>query len=147
MNLILKNTLAVIAGLIMGSAINIGLIMICNSIIPPPDGTEAMTIEELKKSVHLFEPKHYIFPFLSNAIGSFIGAFVASLIASKHKIMIALTTGVFFMIGGITNSLMISTPTWFLIIDLVAAYIPMSFLGYRLARKFKLVKKENKTPK
>jgi hypothetical protein len=41
----------------------------------------------------------------------------------------ALVIGSFHLIGGIAASFMIPSPVWFIVLDLVAAYIPASFLG------------------
>lgn len=134
MNKIIKNILAIIAGLIIGSVVNMGIIMISGSIIQPPNGADVSTMEGLKESIHLFEPKHYIFPFLAHAMGTFLGAFIASLIASNHKMKIALFVGGFFLIGGIANSLMIPAQTWYIIVDIILAYIPMAWLGFKLVK-------------
>ena len=64
MNSTVKNILAVVAGLVIGSIVNMGLITISGSIIPPPEGVDNTTMEGLKESMHLFQPKHFIFPFL-----------------------------------------------------------------------------------
>jgi len=45
MNPILKNILAITAGILLGSAVNMGIIMISGSIIPPPNGTDVTTTE------------------------------------------------------------------------------------------------------
>jgi hypothetical protein len=37
-----------------------------------------------------------------------------------------------FLVGGIANCILLPSPIWFMMIDLVAAYIPM---GYFAARK------------
>ena len=132
MNTTVKNILAVIAGLVLGSVVNMGLIMLSGYIIPPPGGADVTTMEGLKESMHLFEPKHFIFPFLAHALGTLFGAFIASLIAANHKMKMALIIGVLFLIGGLTNILMIPSPTWFTILDLVGAYIPMAWLGFKL---------------
>lgn len=133
MNPILKNILAVVAGVVLGSIVNMGLIMISGSIIPPPEGVDVTNMESLKASMHLFEPKHFIFPFLAHALGTLAGAFVAALIAATHKMKFALGVGVFFLLGGIANVFMLPSPTWFAVLDLVGAYIPMGWLGGRLA--------------
>jgi len=39
---------------------------------------------------------------------------------------LALTIGVFFLLGGIINSFMLPTPTWFIAIDILFAYLPMA---------------------
>jgi len=129
MNPIIKNILAVVAGIIIGSIVNMGIIMISGSIIPPPDGADVTTTEGLKASMHLFEPKHFIFPFLAHAIGTFVGAFLAALIAANHKIKFALGIGVLFLVGGVASIFMLPSPTWFTVVDLVGAYIPMAYLG------------------
>ena len=133
MNTTVKNILAVIAGLVLGSVVNMGLIMLSGYIIPPPGGADVTTMEGLKESMHLFEPKHYIFPFLAHALGTLFGAFIASLIAANHKMKMALIIGALFLIGGITNIIMLPSPTWFSMLDLVGGYIPMAWLGYKLS--------------
>lgn len=137
MNPIIKNILAVLAGLIIGSVVNMGIIMISGSFIQPPGGADVTTMEGLKESIHLFEPKHFIFPFLAHALGTFSGAFVATIISSNHKMKIALIIGIFFLIGGITNIILLPSPTWFTILDLVGAYIPMAWLGFKLVNVIK----------
>lgn len=135
MNPIIKNILAVVAGGILGSAVNMGIIMISGSIIPPPDGADATTMEGLKASIHLFQPRHYIFPFLAHALGTFAGAYVAAMIAANHKMKFALGIGVLFLAGGVANILMLPSPTWFTVSDLVGAYIPMAYLAGKLVVK------------
>jgi len=135
MNPILKNILAVVIGIIIGSLVNMGIIMISRSIIPPPQDADITTMEGLKSSMHLFEPKHFIFPFLAHALGTFIGAIVAAIIAATHKATFAIIIGVFFLIGGIVNVIMLPSPIWFSILDLGAAYIPMGFVAGRFVIK------------
>jgi len=134
MNPIVKNILAVISGLIFGSAVNMGIIMISGSIIPPPEGADVTTMEGLKAVIHLFEAKHFIFPFLAHALGTFAGALLTALIATSHKMKFALGIGAFFLIGGITNAFMLPAPAWFIILDLVGAYIPMAWFGGKMIR-------------
>ena len=54
MNPILRNVLAVIAGIAIGASVNMGIITISGSIIPPPDGADVATMEGLKATIHLF---------------------------------------------------------------------------------------------
>ncbi len=135
MNPIIRNILALIAGILIGSAVNMGIILISGFIIPPPEGADVTTTEGLKATIHLFQPKHFIFPFLAHAIGTFVGAFLAGIIAANHKMKFALGIGVFFLAGGISSVLMLPSPTWFIILDLVLAYIPMAYLAGKLAVK------------
>ncbi len=132
MNPNLNRILAVIAGLVAGSFVNMGIITISGKFIPPPEGADVTTMEGLKASLHLFEPKHFIMPFLAHALGTFAGAIIAVLIASTRKLMVAMIVGFFFLAGGIANVFMLPAPLWFCLLDLVAAYLPMSFIAAKL---------------
>jgi len=133
MSPILKNIIAVIAGVLFGSLVNGGIIMVSGSIIPPPDGSDVTTMEGLKASMHLFEPKHFLMPFLAHSLGTFAGAFLAIKIAATHQMKIALGIGFLFLAGGITNVFMLPSPLWFSVLDLTIAYIPMAFLAVKSA--------------
>lgn len=137
MNPILRNILAVIAGIVVGSVVNYGIIGISGSIIPPPEGADLSTTEGLIEAIPLMQIKHFIFPFLAHALGTFVGALVAGLLAATHKMKLALLIGVVFLIGGITMVFMVPSPTWFTIVDLVFAYIPMAFIAGKLVTKKK----------
>jgi len=135
MHPIVRNILAVIAGAFIGSLVNGSLIMMSGSIIPPPNGADVTTEEGLKAAMHLFEPKHFIMPFLAHAIGTLIGAVVAVSIAANNKMKMAIIVGVLFLMGGIANVLMLPAPMWFNILDLVVAYFPMAFLAGKIMIK------------
>jgi hypothetical protein len=132
MNPILKNILAVILGLFIGGSVNMAIIMLSGSIIPPPEGTNITTTEGLLAAMPLMEPKHFLLPFLAHALGTFFGAFVAAKIAANNKMTFALVIGCFFLVGGIMNIVMLPSPLWFTIVDLGLAYIPMAYLGGKL---------------
>ena len=135
MNSTLKNILAIVAGVIIGMIVNMSLIMISGDIIPIPDGVDNTTTEGLIAGMHLFEPKHFIMPFLAHALGAFSGAFVAAKLAASHKMKFAIGISVFFLLGGIASVFMLPSPTWFTALDLGLAYIPMGLLAGKLARK------------
>jgi hypothetical protein len=135
MNPILKNTLAVLAGIVVGSVVNGALISVSSSIIPPPNGADVTTVEGLKASIHLFEPKNYLFPFLAHALGTLIGAFIATKFAATNHFKMALIVGTLFFIGGIMNVMMLPAAMWFNVLDLTMAYFPMAWLGNKLASK------------
>jgi len=133
MNPTLKNVLAVIAGVLVGGAVNMGIIIISGSIIPLPEGVDPTNMESLEANLHLFEARHFILPFLAHALGTLVGAFLTVKIAANHKMSLAIAVGVFFLIGGIINALKLPAPVWFLVLDLVIAYLPMGWLGGKLA--------------
>ena len=134
---ILKGIAAVLLGLVIGSAVNMGLIISGSSIIPAPDGVDVADMESIAAGMHLFEPKHFVFPFLAHALGTSIGAIVAGVIAPTKRLIFGLGIGGFFLIGGVVNAFMIPAPAWFIGLDLLAAYIPMGWLGGLLALKMR----------
>ncbi|EMM75142.1 hypothetical protein QMM42_17020 [Leptospira santarosai] len=135
MNPIIQNIIAVVAGAIFGSIVNMGIIMISGHIIPPPNGADVTTVEGLKASLHLFQPKHFILPFLAHALGTFSGAFLAAVISKNHKIKFAYVIGILFLAGGIANIIMLPSPVWFAVLDLTGAYIPMGYLAGKLSQR------------
>ena len=135
MHPVLRNILAVVAGLLIGSAINMGIIMIGPMLIPLPEGVDMSDREKFAENLKLFRPIDFVTPWLAHALGTLLGAFVAAKIATTRKMIFALGIGVFFLLGGITVFLMYQVPIWFAIIDIVGAYIPMAYLGGMLAGK------------
>lgn len=136
MNPILRNILAVVAGVIVGSAVNMGLITLGPMLIPPPEGTDMTTMEGLLAAMPLMQPKHFIFPFLAHALGTLAGAFVTVKIAATRQMQMAMTIGIFFLIGGIMNIQMLpGSPMWFNVLDMVLAYLPMAWLAGKLSQK------------
>jgi hypothetical protein len=133
MGTIARNTIAVILGVIAGSLVNMGLIMISGQIIPPPEGVDVTNMDSLRSSMHLFEPKHFIFPFLAHALGTFVGSFLTSMLAATQRMKLALGVSALFLLGGIINVFLLPAPIWFAALDLIVAYIPMGWLAGKLA--------------
>lgn len=135
MNPIIRNTLAVIVGFVAGSVVNMALVVTGPKIIPPPAGVDLSKAESIAASIHLFEPKHFVFPFLAHALGALTGALVAYLIAASYRAIFAWVIGVLFLAGGIAASFMIPAPKWFIALDLLVAYLPMAWLAICLGRR------------
>lgn len=129
---LLRNALALIVGLVLGGSVNMALIMLSPSLIPPPAGVDVSNAESLKQAIHLFEPRHFVMPFLAHALGTFTGALAAYLIAASYKVQIAYVIGVVFLCGGIAASFMIPAPLWFIGLDLSAAYVLMAWLAIQV---------------
>ncbi|UMQ56540.1 hypothetical protein [Leptospira interrogans] len=135
MNPIVQNIIALVAGAVFGSIVNMGIIMVSGHIIPPSTGVDVTTMEGLRSSLHLFEPKHFILPFLAHALGTFAGALLTAKVSFNHKVKLAMGIGFLFLIGGIANVMMLPSPLWFTVLDLVGAYLPMGYLAGTLLRK------------
>lgn len=128
----LRNVLAILAGLVLGSGVNMALIALGPSLVPPPAGVDVRDAESLRAGIHLFGPQHFLMPFLAHALGTFVGALVAWLIASRDKARMAYVVGFLFLCGGIAAALMVPAPAWFIALDLLVAYLPMAWLAVRV---------------
>uniref|UniRef100_UPI00404B8A9C hypothetical protein n=1 Tax=Fulvivirga sp. TaxID=1931237 RepID=UPI00404B8A9C len=133
MSTLIRNILVVILGIVVGSIVNMSIISISGSIIPPPAGVDLSDMESLKASMHLFGPKNFIFPYLAHALGTLVGAFLVAKFAVSKNFYLALFIGFFFLIGGVVSIMMLPSPIWFSALDSLTAYIPMAWIGARLA--------------
>ena len=130
---ILINVLVVLAGIIIGSIVNMFIINNGGKVIPLPEGVDPNDIESIKKNIQLYEAKHFVMPFLAHALGTLVGAFLVAKFAVSHNYKLALGIGFFFLLGGIAAASMIGTPLIPTAVDLVFAYLPMAWIGTRLA--------------
>jgi hypothetical protein len=135
MRAFLKGLLAVVVGLVVGSAVNMGLILLGARVVPAPAGVDTTTSEGLAAAMPLLGPAHFVFPFLAHALGTFAGALLATWIAGRVSRVPAAVIGVLFLAGGIASCFMLPAPRWFEVLDVVVAYLPFAWLGYRLGRR------------
>lgn len=132
---LLQNVIALLAGIIIGGGVNMALITLSPSLVPPPAGVDVSDVDSLSRGMHLFEPRHFVMPFLAHALGTFAGALVAYLIAATYKAQMAYLIGVAFLCGGVAASFMIPAPAWFIALDLLAAYLPMAWIAIQIGAR------------
>ena len=122
---ILKNILVFVVGFILGSSVNMGLIITGNQLIPFADGVNPM-------DATMWQLKYFLFPFLAHSVGTFVGAFIVARYTASYHLVLSLSVGVLFLIGGISMIFIMPAPLWFIVVDLLLAYIPMGWLGWKL---------------
>ena len=125
---VLKNIGIVISGIMMGVFLNIGLILLGEIIFPPGEEFEPMNAIN-------WEVKYFIFPFLAHSIGTLSGSYFVSRLSKNAHIVFPLIIGSYFLFGGIYMVQVLPAPTWFVVLDLIFCYIPMSLLGWKISRK------------
>tara|TARA_B110000116_G_scaffold144341_1_gene125165 strand:+ start:273 stop:665 length:393 start_codon:yes stop_codon:yes gene_type:complete len=125
MKTIFRNILVLLGGCIFGSAVNMGLIITGNQLIPMADGMNPM-------DATMWEIKFFIFPFLAHAIGTLSGAFIVAKYTVSYHMILAICIGIFFLLGGISMVFIMPAPVWFIVADLSLAYIPMGWYGWKL---------------
>lgn len=134
---VLRNIFAVIAGLVVGGGVNMSLIVLGPMVIPPPPGMDVTDAASFRAHMHLLEARHFVFPFLAHALGTLAGALTAFLIAGSHGPAFAYAVGVASLAGGIAAAFMIPAPAWFIVLDLVLAYLPMAWIGISIGRRLR----------
>ena len=135
MSKFLRVLLAVVAGFVVGSVVNMALITVSGKVIPPPAEADLTTMEGLKAALPLFEARHFIFPFMAHALGTMVGAMVAFWLAPSKSSVPAYIVGGLFLLGGIANTFMLPAPAWFVAADLLLAYVPAAWLGQALVKR------------
>lgn len=130
---IVRRILFVISGLIVGAITNMAVLKIGVAIAPMPPGTDVNTPEGIQAAMPLFSFANFLVPLLAHAIGTLVGAWVASRWSGTTSRWPALIVGAAFFIGGLSMVIQIpATPVWFMIADLGLCYFPMALLGYRM---------------
>lgn len=127
---ILRNLLAIIIGIVIGSVVNLLIIIVGKSIIAPPEGVDVTNLNSLQENIDLLQNKHFIFPLLAHAFGTLIGALVAVYISVSNRMYVSLIVGLAFLIAGFISLANIPAPLWFTYCDIFLAYLPMAFIAY-----------------
>ncbi|MEM6709107.1 MAG: hypothetical protein AAF648_10015 [Pseudomonadota bacterium] len=105
------------------------LILAGSAVVPAPAGVDVTDPESISAGIDQFEARHFVFPWLAHAAGTFVGALVAVLVAPLRQRAAAWTVVGFFLLGGIANFFMIPAPVAFIVMDLAFAYLPMGALA------------------
>lgn len=129
-----KNILVVVLGILIGGAINAGLVSLTNSIIPLPSGVDPNDLQSINENIHRYTSQHFIIPIIAHALGVLVASFIIAKFAASHNRKLALIPGFLFLFGGITMSVLLDAPLWVEAVDLLIAYLPMAWLGYILGR-------------
>ena len=109
-----------------------GIITFGGQLIPPPEGVNPADVNSIAENIHLYDPIHFLVPFLAHAVGTLMGAYLVARFAPQFKFVLALFVRGLFLLGGIMMVMMLPSPMWFNILDLGVAYIPMGYFGWWL---------------
>ena len=126
MKKILTNIGIIILGIIIGMILNMGLIIFGGIIFTPTENIEPMNAIN-------WDLKYFIFPFLAHSVGTLSGSFLVSKLSRNSNIIFPLIVGLYFLSGGIYMVTILPAPMWFVFLDLIVCYIPMSLIGWRIS--------------
>lgn len=118
----LRKILAVVLGLVVGSAVNMALIMVSMALYPLPDGaTEVTDANDMALGALLIV-------LAAHAGGSLASGLVCGFIAKRVWLAAGIGLGILWTCAGVSMLFAIPSPLWFAIAD-TASYIPAAILG------------------
>lgn len=129
----MKSILLSVAGLFLGAITNGIIVQIGSNVVKAPQGLDLSSEAGLTKAMPLMGVEHFVFPFLAHAIGTFVGAYFVTRVRVNRPLINAMAIGFAFLAGGVMMVISLpQTPLWFILLDLLVAYLPMAYLGYKL---------------
>tara|TARA_R110000868_G_scaffold285765_1_gene546236 strand:- start:286 stop:690 length:405 start_codon:yes stop_codon:yes gene_type:complete len=131
----LRNILAVIVGLAIGSIVNMYILKLNGAVVPVPEGMDPNNMDSLKANVGQFTLLNYLVVFLAHSLGTLSGALIAGFIGASSKVILMYIIAFAFMLGGISMIIMLPTPIWFAVVDLAFSYIPVAWLAAKTVKK------------
>lgn len=127
----LKNILAVVAGIIAAS-VCIWLVETLNHILHPfPDGIKPKDMEGFKSYVGNLPFLGKFMVIIGYALGAVVSGFVATKVSKSEKPNAAIICGIIFMIFTIYNMSVLPTPIWFWVLGILVWGLVL--VGYKLA--------------
>lgn len=128
-----RKILAVVIGIVAGSAINMAIVSASHVVYPLPAEIDPNDFEAFQAHVkaHGLPTGALIMVLAAHAGGSLVSGFVCGLIAMRSWYAAAIGLGLLWTCGGVAMLLMLPSPIWFAMADVVL-YVPAALLGVRL---------------
>ncbi|MFZ9915143.1 MAG: hypothetical protein ACO3IB_07375 [Phycisphaerales bacterium] len=127
-------------GVVSGAALNMGILLGGARLLPPPAGVDVNDVATINANIDKYSVLDLSVPFAAHALGTLVGAFIAASVAAtpRGRLRAASFVGILFLLGGIEAIRMIpNAPLWFDALDLCVAYLPMAWIGWRVATRGK----------
>ncbi|MEK6246714.1 MAG: hypothetical protein N2C12_00960 [Planctomycetales bacterium] len=128
-----RKILAVLLGILIGGVFNMAMVTVSNTIYPLPAGIDPNDFEAFTAYVEAngLPSGALLIVLVAHAGGSFVSGFACGLIARRTWYVAAAFLGVVWMCGGIAMLVMLPSPIWFALADIVL-YVPVALLGVKL---------------
>jgi hypothetical protein len=127
-----RSVLAVLAGIVVAMILMIAIEMVSSYLFPLPEGVSLHDHEAIRQHIDKLPVTAFLMVLAAWAIGSFAGAWVASRLAGRAKLIHGLIVGAFFLAATIMNLLMIPHPAWMALGGIVGLVVA-SYVGAKLA--------------
>lgn len=132
----LRNILAVIAGLVAGIIVISIVEFLGHGVYPLPtdiDPTDEAAMQEVMMKAPVGA---LLLVIVAYVFGSFAGGLVASWLSRSTPMRNAIIVGILLLVAGVVNVFMIPHPVWYLVLSL-AVYLPFAYLGGKLGLKLR----------
>jgi len=124
---VLRNVLAVSAGLLAGMGLNMSLITLNTSVLfPAPAGIDMNDGQAFNAYIESLPTEAFLVVLLAHLVQSFVGGWIAARLAASRPMALALTIGIFSLLGGVMAMTMITGPAWLMVelpLHLVVAWL------------------------
>jgi len=130
----IRNILAVIAGLAAGMAVNMALIMLnAHVLFPMPEGTDMSDPEQMNAYIATLPTAAFVVVLVAHLGQSFVGGWTAARIGASKPMVLAMIVGVLSLVGGVLNMMQLEHPTW-MYVEL-PLYLVVAWLAGRIEQK------------
>lgn len=130
----IRNILAVIAGLAAGMAVNMALVMLNAYVLfPMPAGTDMSDPEQMNAYIATLSTAAFVVVLAAHLGQSFVGGWTAARIGASKPMVLAMIVGVLSLAGGVMNMMQLEHPAW-MYVEL-PLYLVVAWLAGRMEQK------------
>ena len=119
----IRNPIAVIAGLVIAFVLILLVEKIGHTIYPPPADLDFSDPDAVRPYIATLPVFALLFPMFAWFIGTFVGSVVACLLGTARPIVFAGVVGVLVLAATIANLIVIPHPLWFSILSLIGIVV------------------------
>ncbi|MBV1859467.1 MAG: hypothetical protein KUG77_13725 [Nannocystaceae bacterium] len=133
-NTMIRNVLAVFAGLAAGMVINMALIMLNAYVLfPMPAGMDMNDPVQMNVYIATLPTAAFVVVIAAHLGQSFVGGWTAARLGASRPMVLAMIIGVLSLIGGVTNMMQLEHPVW-MYIEL-PLYLAVAWVAGRIELK------------
>ena len=129
----IRKILAVLIGVVAGSVFNMAIVTLSHAVYPLSEGMDPNDFDAFRAHVAAngMPTGALLMVLVAHAGGSFVSGLLCGLIAKRPWYVAAVALGLLWMCGGIAMLMMLPSPIWFAVADVIL-YVPAALLGVRL---------------
>lgn len=129
----LRTILAVLVGIVVMGIMVAAIQWLGHSIFPPPPGIDPTDHDAMIALISTMPVMALALVLVAYAVGTFLGAYTAATISSRHKRGAAITVGLAMLALIVANFAVIPHPMWMVALGILIP-LPFALLAWRLAR-------------